>query len=216
MQKPDADRFENDFASIMERTRRAISKTCLRWKLRKVFGGLGYSFIASNCIGGRFSQILGEQYLSPTVGLWFAPSDFLRFVENLHANLASDPVMDDKASAIHGCPVGIINDIRIVFLHYPNFEVALQRWNARRKRVAADKIVLISSDRDGATYEQMKQFDALPFERKILFTHKPYPELRSAVVIEERNGSEHVGELYSRWHLLNAALPMRLLKKMST
>ena len=52
------------------------------------------------------------------------------------------------------------------------------------------------TDRDGCTKEHLERFDKLTYKNKVVFTHKPYSEIKSAFYIEgfEKNGE--VGALY--------------------
>lgn len=190
-------------------------KAHLTWKLRKAFADKNYSFISSSCLGGLFSQILGAQYRSPTVGLFFTPADYLSFVGNLQRNLELDLVWNKHDSEKFGYPVGNINGINIRLMHYANFEEARFKWNTRKHRVDMEKIVFIFTDRDAATYEHLMAFDRLNFRRKLMFVHKPYPEFSSAIYVKGYEGDGQVGELYSQWHRLNGALTLPFLLKLA-
>lgn len=68
------------------------------------------------------------EYLSPTIGLYFYTPDYLKFCQNLRHYIESDlsfisytesKYKEDLVS--HGnthCPIGRIDDIEIIFLHY--------------------------------------------------------------------------------------------------
>ena len=58
------------------------------------------------------------------------------------------------------------------------------------------------TDRDGATYQDLKEFDELPFKNKIVFTHKHYPEFSSSFYIKGFDNSSQVGDLFdfSGWN----------------
>lgn len=192
-----------------------VNQAHLSWKLRSAFRGTAFSFISSNCLGGLFSQILGVQYRSPTVGLYFSPKDYLRFVSDLQRNLEADFTVDQAASTQSDYPVANVNGIKIVLQHYNSFETARQKWNTRKSRVSTANAFLIFTDRDGATYEDLVAFDNLPFARKVIFAHRPYPELRSAVYVKSDPAATQVAELYSKWHRLNAALPLARLRALA-
>lgn len=193
----------------------AIERRLLARKLRKYFAGKDYCFISSNCLGGRFSQMLGKQYRSPTVGLYFDPSDFLSFLSDLPRNLQAEMTWDEHRSAQMGYPVGVVNGCHIHLMHYKSFADAKHKWSQRRSRVDLRDAFYIFTDREGATYEQLQAFDRLPFEHKMVFVHKPYPELRSAVYVKGFEREGQVGELYSLSHYLNSALTPQKLKECS-
>lgn len=189
-----------------------VMKAHFSWKLKKAFAGKAFSFVSSSCLGGRFSRILAAQYRSPTVGLYFNPADYLSFISDLQKNLDTDLELDKSGSEQAGYPVASVNGIKIMLMHYASFDEARTKWNARKSRVEMANAFFIFTDRDGATYEHLLAFDKLPFRRKIVFVHKPYPEIRSAVYVKGFEQAGQVGELYSQWHRLDGALPQAMLK----
>ena len=156
-------------------------------------------FYSQNCIGGRFYKLLDRQYLSPTVGLWFEPEDFLGFIENLHVNLSSDVHHDIDESTIYAYPVGRVNGTKIHFMHYGSFEDAKQKWDARARRVEPAKIVVLMTDRDGCTASHKERFFALPYEKKVLFTHLPSMGNDAEVYIPGFESQSCVGDLYGNY-----------------
>jgi len=203
------------FNKIFLSFKHAIERLLLARRLKKFFAGKDYCFISSNCLGGRFSQMLGKQYRSPTVGLYFDPTDFLSFLSDLPRNLETEMTCDENHSIQMGYPIGVINNCKIHLMHYKNFSAAKDKWNQRRARVNLRDAFYIFTDREGATYEQLQAFDRLPFEHKMAFVHKPYPELRSAVYVKGFEREGQVGELYSLSHYLNSALTPQKLKECS-
>jgi hypothetical protein len=61
--------------------------------------------------------------------------------------------------------------VEIAFLHYHSKKEALRAWNSRKQRINWDNVFVICCD-EGLTYEDMKEYDALPYEHKILFVSK--------------------------------------------
>src|SRR5579872_2821076 len=85
-------------------------------RLRKAVGDI--SIISSNCIGGKLSELAGEPYRSPTVGLWFWPDDFVKFAADLRRYVAEPLIYDRDESERMAYPVGRICDVRLMFMHY--------------------------------------------------------------------------------------------------
>lgn len=54
---------------------------------------------------------------------------------------------------------------------------------------------MIFSEQDGCTYEDLKIFDDLPYNNKVVFTHKPYADIKSAYYIEGFEGSGELGNI---------------------
>lgn len=135
------------------------------------------SIISNNCVGGVMSHDLGQQFCSPTVNLYFKAEEYIRFLRNLKYYLSLDVVQLESDLPY---PVGIIDDVRIFFMHYSSFEEAKRKWDERKKRVNFSNLYVIMTEKEECTEDLMKQFDALEYRKKILFTHLPHPELQCA------------------------------------
>ena len=162
--------------------KRILYKYILRIRLKN----RNFSIIASNCNGGFILSDLGIKFNTPTINLFFYPEDFLNFVSNLKENLKHE-LIDN--------PVGSINGIKIYFMHYKSFEDAKEKWNIRKERINYNNLLIMFTDRDGCTYEQIKRFNELPYDNKIIFTNKLYPEFESCYYIEGFENKESVGIL---------------------
>ena len=149
------------------------------------------TIIASNCIGTFIYYDMKIKYLSPTINLSFDMNDYVRFLENLEWYLQQPvvPYKDDRFDY----PCGIIGDVEIRFNHYKTIEEAISKWERRKRRIDWDNLFIMAIDGDECTYDSIKRFDALPFENKVIFTHKPYPECKSAFYLK---GFEDLKEVY--------------------
>lgn len=150
--------------------------------------------ISSNCTGGFILHDLNVQFNSPFVNLYLTPDNFIRYLQNIkfyqHQSLTFLPT--DKPY-----PVGQLADIEIHFMHYKNEQEARQKWQIRTQRMQLDNLFIIMTDRDNCTLEHLAQFDQLPFKHKIVFTHKPYPEIKSSFYISGFEHNEMVGDLFT-------------------
>ena len=149
------------------------------------------TIIASNCIGTFIYYDMKIKYLSPTINLSFDMNDYVRFLENLEWYLQQPvvPYEDDRFDY----PCGMIGDVEIRFNHYKTIEEAISKWEVRKQRIDWDNLFIMAIDGDECTYDSIKTFDALPFENKVIFTHKPYPEFKSAYYLK---GFEDLKEVY--------------------
>lgn len=146
-----------------------------------------FTIIASNCCGTFVYYDMGLPYLSPTINLSMGMDDFVRLAGNLKWYLEQEFV---EAERTENCPVGILGDIKIDFVHYDTFEEGALKWEERKKRINWDNLFFMGVEKDGCTYETIKRFDELPYENKVIFTHVRYPEFSSAYYIkgfEDRN-----------------------------
>lgn len=153
------------------------------------------TIIASNCNGGYILHDLGLRFNTPTINLFFLPGDYLKFITNIDKYLDTE-LIEIKSELSY--PVGILGDIRIFFMHYNSFEEAKEKWMERAKRIDKNNLFFMMTDKNGCTYEQMKKFDNLPYPNKLIFTHKPQPDIRSAVYIKGFESEGEVGIL-SDW-----------------
>ena len=153
------------------------------------------SIIASNCVGTFIYYDMKLRYQSPTINLSFEMNDYVRFLENLRWYLEQPvvPFADERFDY----PCGMIGDVEIRFNHYKTFEEAAAKWEERKKRIDWDNLFVIGVDRDDCTYDSIKRFDALPYPNKVIFTHKPYPEFKSACYLNGFEDETCVGILTS-------------------
>lgn len=146
--------------------------------------------LSSNCNGAYMLHDLGRPFNSPTVNLYFLPEHYLKFVSNPQKYLSAE--MREIQLPDVDYPVGQIEDIRLYLMHYASFEGAKAAWERRSRRVDLENVFLVMTDKNDCTYEQIKQFDELPYAHKVIFTHKKYPEFSSSYYIP---GFEEDGEV---------------------
>lgn len=170
------------------------------------------SIISSNCFAGRIMQDLKMEYNSPTLGLWMMPDDFAVFCGDLKHYLSADiEIVEHSKNDLgeykmmhppkHPYPVGWIDGkLEVHFLHYHTAEEALSKWKRRAARVNYDNLLLIGSEQNGCTEEDVKTFDAIPYPRKLYFCSKPYP-YKSVVYIPEFAKFGHAGDPYKKGHV---------------
>lgn len=170
----------------------------IEWRLykeikRKRLKNLNPTIISSNCNGGIIYHDLKLPFNSPTINLSMDTDDFIKLVGNLKYYLEQEIVeIEDKN---YDFPCGMLEDIKIRFNHYKTFQEAVDKWNERKKRINWDNIYVMGIDGDNATYESLKKFDELPYENKVIFTHKSYPEIKSSHYIKGFEEDQGVGVL---------------------
>lgn len=191
---------------------RALLAPLQKWRfgrhLRRITKGRNFCYISANCIGGRFYQLEGRRYSSPTVGLRLEGLNYIRFCENLDGYLAAPLEQDEEASAKRGFPVGRLGDVEIQFVHYFTFAGAKRAWLKRASRIERDKIVLICEAREGPKLEEIvSRFVALPFPRKLLFTDsKAIAQDRKEVIYIPEFGRRDFGlDLYGEFEVFAEA-----------
>ncbi len=171
--------------NLLQRIEWRLYKECKRLRLKNRTP----SIISSNCNGSMWSHDLRLPFLSPTVNLSFEMNDYVRLLENLKWYMEQPliPFADERFDY----PCGMLGDIEVRFNHYKTFEEAAEKWQQRKERIDWNNLFVLGIDGDGCTYETLRRFDALPYENKVIFTHRPYPEIQSAYYIpgfEEQDG----------------------------
>lgn len=151
---------------------------------RKRLTNKDFTILCNTCIGGIISHDLGLQFKSPTVNLYMTPTDFVKFLENIsyYSKLDIVPVPYDK-----DYPVGMLGDIRIYFKHYASIEEAIQKWKERTARINYENIFVMMTDRWCCPKTTLERFERLPFENKICFTAKDYPEYPHCVQVKKHS-----------------------------
>ncbi len=149
-----------------------------------------FTIISSNCIGGVIYNDLGIKFLSPTINLFFYPTDFIKFVKNLEYYLNLEL---EKVNSTLNYPVGKLGDIKIYFMHYKSFEEAKITWNKRKKRVNFENLFVIMVDRDGCTYDDIEEFQTIKYN-KIFLTNKCLHK-KDVFTISGFEDMEHLGNI---------------------
>ena len=174
-------------ARIENRIHRGIN--CVRLKNKTP------SILSSNCNAGVILHDLKLPFNTPTINMFFTAGDYLRFINDLDRYLNFEVV---EMHADRGYPVGRLDDILLYFMHYESFQDAKKKWEERKKRINRDNLFFMMTDKDGCTYEDIASFDQLPYKNKVIFTHKPYKEFKSAYYIHGFEDNNEVGIL-SDW-----------------
>ena len=150
---------------------------------RKMLRRTDFTIISNNCWGGVCYEYFGLPKQSPTVGTFFFASDYLQFVKDIKQYLTKDIKFIDIKQSKHfdylqkhniRCPIGLLDDIEIFFLHYPNEQVAKEKWNRRVKRLKWDNLIFKFSQMNECSLQNLKEFDELDLPgKKLMFVNKP-------------------------------------------
>lgn len=155
-----------------------------------------FTIISNNCWGGHVYRYFGLSYNSPTVGLFFFAQDYIKFLENLQFYVnkelsfisLDESRYRDKLKEYGGecinCPIGKLGDIEIIFMHYKTEKEAATKWQRRVQRINWNNLILKMSEQNGCTINDLKAFDALHYEKKVLFVTRDYG-LKSQVIFRK-------------------------------
>ncbi len=153
-----------------------------RFLVRRSVKSRDFSIISNNCWAGTVYRYLDMPYLSPTAGLYFFSEDYIKFVSDLHYYLDTPLKFIDATESKYyeelkkryqtEKPIGIIDDVEIVFLHYKTQEEAKEKWDRRKARVNYDNIILKFSRMNLCSEKEIDAFNSLPFENKIFINNQ--------------------------------------------
>ena len=162
-----------------------------RFFVKKSIKNKDFSIISNNCWAGRVYQYLDMPYLSPTAGLYFFAPDYIKFVSDLKRYLdtplrfippeESKYYEEIKRRNQTDKPIGILDDVEIVFLHYKTKEEAEEKWNRRKERVNFDNIILKFSRMNLCTDKEIEAFCKIPFDNKFVFNTKKQVKYSSEI-----------------------------------
>lgn len=103
----------------------------------------------------------------------------------------------------------MLGDIKLHLVHYVSVEQAQVKWNERKERINWNNCFYIMNDRNYCTPDDMRDFDDFITGggyRGVLFTHKPYEELKSSFYIRGSEEKEYVDIMASYTSLLRRRL----------
>lgn len=161
---------------------------------RRSIGGIKcpFTIISNNCWGGLVYQHYNLSYDSPTIGCYFFADDYIKFVSNLkhyigldmsfipyHKSRHKDVLFKKQQTKI---PIGVLDDVEVVFLHYHSEREAKEKWNRRKKRIHWNNLFFKFSEMNQCSLEHLKQFDEIPVENKLVIVSQDYG-LKSQVVV---------------------------------
>ena len=165
-------------------------------------GGVNFTILSNNCWGAHVYRYFGVPYNSPTVGLYIWPDSYLKFLKNLDYYLAQELRFINYKESPHKDvliergetekPIGMLDDVEIVFLHYKSPEEAKEKWNRRAARMDKEHLLVKCSMQNGMTEEQVREFDHLEYKHKMVFVPRPMPEVKSAVWYRKSGSAEQV------------------------
>lgn len=159
---------------------------------RKKLKNKNPTVFSSNCNGAMILHDMQCRYNSPFVNLFLMPDDFLKFLKSPKKYLNAEPV---EINSKFSFPVGVIEDIVVYFMHYKSFDDAREKWVERSKRVDMNNLFIMMTDKNGCTEKHIAEFDKLPYQNKVIFTHIPYPQYKSAFYIKGFENKKECGIL---------------------
>lgn len=169
------------FILIKKRKNNLLNKLFAK-KRRDKLKKLDFTIISNNCWAGYVYRFFGMEYLTPTIGLYFFSNDYIKFVSNLkyYLSLKLDFLHPEESKYYSilqkkhqlNVPIGKLDDIEIIFLHYKTKEEAKEKWERRVKRVNYSNLIIKYSLMNDWTLKDIDDFENLKYENKFFFCHQ--------------------------------------------
>lgn len=147
------------------------------------------TIISNNCCGGIIHHDLNQRFTSPTINLYFNHTDFLTYANHLEEYSKDFDLMEDL-SATEKFPVGVLKktglpDVKIFFMHYPDFNTAREKWIERTKRIDFDNVLVIFDSLNFDTDKnQVELFNEIKF-KKVIFIKKDFINVENSFVFDK-------------------------------
>jgi uncharacterized protein (DUF1919 family) len=133
-----------------------------------------YCIITNNCYGFQYYKKKNIRYNTPFIGLFLFSPCYIKLLENFEYYMNLIPIKkDDSIYGEFNYPICKLDDIEIHFLHYNNHEIAIQKWEERKKRMLnIEDCVIKLCDRDLFNQNISERFINLKYKHKKLFVTK--------------------------------------------
>ena len=132
------------------------------------------SIISNNCFGGCIAKDYHMEFCSPTINLQILPEEFPKFCANIRHYMDAELVEYTELSDEHKTycermfgyvpmeyPMGLIDDILVVFQHYESFAESKECWDKRKARVDFNDMCYFLHAKNETYADCVKEFLAL-------------------------------------------------------
>ncbi len=200
--------MKNEFNALERIIHRINNKILIpalsNWR-RKKLNNIDFSIISNNCWGGVVYEYFGLKKNSPTVGLYFFAADYIKFIYNMRYYTSIDIEMIEAKQSKYAqklkmrnqlnVPVGRLDDIDVIFLHYANPAIAKEKWKRRCERINWDNLIFKFSYMGGCTDEMVMAFEEFRANKKVMFVTKEY-HCKDTIIIPPANGEEITNDTF--------------------
>ncbi|NEO36149.1 MAG: DUF1919 domain-containing protein [Moorea sp. SIOASIH] len=172
---------------------------------------LNFSVISDDCWGGQIYRDIGRHYLTPFVGTFINPEDYLKLCINLQDYLLLPLHFIESNKCRPGedspFPIAMLGDIEINFMHYNSREEALQKWTRRIQRVNFDNVFFkIDFERQGPYGKRpynttdIRNWNHLRFSNSIAITSQKQSGIFQSLYLPEHHPNAVITYWRSRRH----------------
>lgn len=147
--------------------------------------------------------------MSPTVGMFIMPKDYLKLIANLQYYLEQQLVFVDPDNSKWRKEleikknwktylIGKLDDIELHMLHYHDEAIARRKWETRVKRVNWDRIIFKFNDQNGATREDVVEYLKMPMVHRLCFVARKDMKISEEIILIKQPGNSYDGIKASR------------------
>lgn len=179
---------------------------------RKCVLNSDFTIISNNCWGGKVYRYFDIPYSSPTIGLYFFADDYIKFVKNIKLYIFQELTFIDVKDSKYkeylirkgqtSVPLGKLDDIEIVFLHYKTEEEARLKWNRRKSRINWNNLYFKFSEQNLCEEKHLRDFSLLEYPNKVVFVSQNY-SLRCQIIFRKFKGLKNVPYDTTRFKYIN-------------
>lgn len=175
---------------IRDRIRRDLQRRRIK-NIREKAELSDLTILSQNCIGGVLYHDMGLQFSSPTVNLFFEAEDFVKFVLNLDHYLSFEFEWQWEEEY----PVGVLDDIKVYFMHYKTCREAKETWERRCSRILKDRILVLSTDRENFNEHVFELWKTIPYEKLLFTAQERFASDRDSLYFPGYTEQGYVGDL---------------------
>lgn len=107
-----------------------------------------FTIVCNNCIAGSIYHDYGLEFKTPFINVFIESEDFFRLIANFQHYMLDTKELVDITTVHDTYPVGLLDDIKIRFVHYNDFLTASRKWFDRAKRINYNHLFFMMSDID--------------------------------------------------------------------
>lgn len=185
--------------SVFERVNHKIRKVfvpVMAKHNRKKLTNTDFTIISNNCWGGLCYEYFGLPKNSPTVGTYIYAEDYVKLIKNLNYYMSCQINMISADEAKHkndlmeanhmDVPIGVLDDVEIVFLHYRDPDLAKEKWTRRVERINWDNIIIKFSYMSKCSDDCIKEFQKINGVKKFCFVPKKFENMSDLIIVPSR------------------------------
>lgn len=135
----------------------------------------------------------------------------MRFVKELRYYMDCELKMITASEAEHyealkkakhlNVPIGKLDDVEIVFLHYKDPETAKKKWMTRVERINWENLIIKFSYMSNCTDDLIAEFQRIHGIKKFCFVPKKFEDMEDLIIIPSRiNSINDLGDDVFDWN----------------